>query len=417
MTRGRTIGVVALVVLATVAGAVGVVAGAGQSAVADADRSSVDADRTRVAASGIHATGGAPLAATNGTTTRGGTTGGANATNTNATRTTTTQNGSVDATVDASNGTISPGARLAGLIGARQAEHRGAVETRALAVRFERAETNASDAAIVANATERIEERIAALEDRLETVERRYENGTISRGTYYGRVTSLTARIEALERMANRTVAHARALPAPALRAHGVDVTEVAALANRTRGLGSSRAAAIAKRVAGPAVGRPVGTPPGRPNGSVGPPGRVGTGPGSHAGETPPDHAGPTNRTRGPTGGQNGTTDQGAADRPTDRPSDVSNATIGPPSDAGAADRAPQRNASRGQGRDANRSDPVAAPPNRTADGPGEPDRPRPPERANRSDRPDRSGTTGADNPLSRVATAGLDLVSSLLGR
>lgn len=387
MTRGRTIGVAALLVVATVMAGAGVVAGAGQAT---------------VAADSIGAADGGVLAATNGTVTSGENTTETNTTAANATETVT----------DRANETIAPGARLAGVLGARQAEHRGAVETRALEIRLARAETNASEAAIVANVTERLEARIATLAGRLETLENRRENGTITRGYYLGRVTALTARIEALERMVNRTTAHARTLPEPALRAHGVPMSEIRTLANRTRRLGNPHAAAIAARVAGPAVGRPVGVPGLGPNGSVGPPGQAaghagppgsappGQGPGRNATKTPPDQGTRGNATGVGPGNPN---DPGAP-----------NATVGPTRPGNGVNRHGSENASRGPGR-TNRSDLVTSPDNRTVDDAAESaGRGRPPERGTRVTGSDRAG--GSDPQTADSSQFGvLDFVVSLL--
>ncbi|MFB6070313.1 MAG: hypothetical protein ABEJ76_04755 [Halanaeroarchaeum sp.] len=186
-----------------------------------------------------------------------------------ATNTTTTNE-----TANESNGTddgVPPGARLAGVIGAQQTEYEAEVATRSLGVALGVADSNSSKAAVLANYTERIRARIAELQNRTQELERAYENGTISRGVYVGRSTALTARIRSLERLANRTSERASELPEQALRAAGVNVSEIRELENVSRRLGNSPVTEVAERVAGPNVGVPVGPPSDLPAHAVGP--------------------------------------------------------------------------------------------------------------------------------------------------
>ncbi|MFB6081446.1 MAG: hypothetical protein ABEJ67_01360 [Halanaeroarchaeum sp.] len=202
-----------------------------------------------------------------------------------ATNTTTTTDGNTTTTNDTTDGTdaetdIPPGARLAGIVGAQQAEYESEVETRALGYALGAGASNSTKAAALANYTERIRERIQVLEDRIDRLEVAYENGTISQGAYYGQSTALTARIRALERLANRTVERARTLPQEELAQHGVNVTELESIRENARALGNSKAARAAEMVAGPAVGHPIGkdddhTPPGLEDKDRTPPGQA----------------------------------------------------------------------------------------------------------------------------------------------
>lgn len=167
---------------------------------------------------------------------------------------------------------IAAGAKLAGVIGAQRAEHESAVQSQAFEKAFENAGTNASKAAVLDRSSERIQERIQTLENETERLEAAFENGTISNDTYQGKMTALTARINALERQANQTTVKSRTIPEHALEARGLNRTDLESLENRTRNATSPRAATVAKRVAGPRVGQPPGPPANTPgNGTPGP--------------------------------------------------------------------------------------------------------------------------------------------------
>lgn len=157
--------------------------------------------------------------------------------------------------------TIAPGARLAGIVGAQQAEYESEVQTRALGVAVGAAHSNASKAQILANYSERIRNRIQVLQSRSDELEAAYENGSISEGAYVGQSTAMTARIRSLERLANRTREHARSVPDEDLRANGVNATELEQFQETAKKMVSPRAAAAAERVAGSDVGHPVGPP------------------------------------------------------------------------------------------------------------------------------------------------------------
>lgn len=179
---------------------------------------------------------------------------------------TTTTESNTDASSD-----IAAGAKLAGVIGAQQAEHEAAVQSRAFEKAFENAATNASRATVVERSSERIQERIQSFENETERLQAAYENGTISNDTYQGKMTALTARIHALERQANQTTARSRTVPEHALEARGLNRSDLESLENRTRNATSPQAATIAKRVAGPRVGQPPGPPANTPgNGAPG---------------------------------------------------------------------------------------------------------------------------------------------------
>ncbi|MFW5924055.1 MAG: DUF7096 domain-containing protein [archaeon] len=218
---------------------------------------------------------------------------------------TTTEN---ETTANDSDASVAAGAKMAGIIGAQKAEHESTVQSGAFEKAIERAGSNESRAAIVANSTERTQDRLQELENESERLEAQYENETLPESAYYAKLTVLTARTSALERQANQTSTRARTLPAPALEARGISASEVQAVEKRAKNVTNPRAADVAKRVAGPEVGQPTGPPktaPGHdenrgPSGTDSPPDESGNG--QH--DSPPGQS----DTPGQAGG-NGTTE------------------------------------------------------------------------------------------------------------
>ncbi|PHQ46301.1 hypothetical protein DJ68_08110, partial [Halorubrum sp. C3] len=99
---------------------------------------------------------------------------------------------------------LSPGERLAGVVGVQGAEIEGEVESRAFEVGLRQAETNESRAGVVAERLNRTEERLAELEARQRELRERRAAGELSRGAYAARMATTTARIETLSRGLNR---------------------------------------------------------------------------------------------------------------------------------------------------------------------------------------------------------------------
>ncbi|MFB6159546.1 MAG: hypothetical protein ABEJ61_00010 [Haloferacaceae archaeon] len=206
---------------------------------------------------------------------------------------------------------VAPGERLAGVVGVQGAEIEGAVAERTFAQRMQRADTNASKAAVVADRLNRTRERLAALERREERLRRARANGSISRGQYRARMAQVAAEVRVVERALNTTAATGRQLPNETLRAHGVDAAAIERLRSQAANLTGPEVAAIARGIAGPDVGGPPSGVPAA--GNRGPPAARGNG--SATGDGSPDRA---NRTAGdgPTDRGNGSpTDGGPPDR------------------------------------------------------------------------------------------------------
>jgi hypothetical protein len=261
---------------------------------------------------------------------------------------------------------LSPGERLAGVVGVQGAEIEGEVESRAFEVGLREAESNESRAAVVAERLNRTEERLAELEQRQQELRERRAAGELSRGEYAARMATTTARIETLSRGLNRSASAAAELPAAVRNETGVDDERLATLRQRASELSGPEVAAIARGVAGEDVGGPVapgrgppanGTdrgpsadagPPGEGapggvsgNGSVGPPGA-----GSGNGSIGAPGAGPGNGSVGGSGsGSAGPPDSGSANgsNPSDQPGSgnatgggTGNASTGPPAGPGS---------------------------------------------------------------------------------
>jgi hypothetical protein len=207
--------------------------------------------------------------------------------------------GSSDAThsptaqTDGANGSsdvVAPGERVAGVVDVGEAEVDHEVEARALGHAFDRADSNASKAAILATTVEDIDERLATLEERKEALQRAHENGSLSDGRYRAEIAGVAARISAVQDLANRTGQAASGLPADVLEANGVNVGAIETLRSQAGNLTGPEVAAIAQDIAGKSAGRGFGPgdrgpPADRPGG--GPPGE-GAG-GSGDGDGPGD--------------------------------------------------------------------------------------------------------------------------------
>ncbi len=166
----------------------------------------------------------------------------------------------LQADVNATN--VTPGQRLAGVIGAGQAEFEGAVEQRAFGIEYALASSNASKADVVKDRLDAVRERLAELEQRKAALEQARENGSISEGEYRARVTALAARSEQVRELANASEARAGSLPDDVLASKGINVSSIRTLQAQAANLTGQEVAEIARSIAGPSVGRTVGGPP-----------------------------------------------------------------------------------------------------------------------------------------------------------
>jgi hypothetical protein len=170
---------------------------------------------------------------------------------------------------DANATDVAPGQRLAGVVGAGQAEFEGEVERRAYGLQYAQANTNASKAEILRDRLESVRERLQTLEQREAALSEARENGTISEGEYRARVTAIDARSQQLEQLANDSEVRARGLPDDVLASKGINVTEIRTLQQQAANLTGEEVAEIARNIAGPETGRSISDGP--PSGLIQP--------------------------------------------------------------------------------------------------------------------------------------------------
>lgn len=150
---------------------------------------------------------------------------------------------------------MAPGERLAGVFGVQQAELEGTVAQRTFGLRVAQANSADAKAAIVANQSATLEQRLAALEERKQRLTAAYENGSISKGQYRAKMAALTAQTQTLNHLANETEQVARGLPADERREHGVNVSAIQQLQRQAANLTGPEVAAVAHTIAGPDIG------------------------------------------------------------------------------------------------------------------------------------------------------------------
>jgi hypothetical protein len=182
--------------------------------------------------------------------------------------------GPVAQTDNATNATnaTSPGERLSGVVGVQGAELEGEVETRRFGLQVARAASEDARAAVVREQLGEVREGVETVRQRKAALDEARANGSMSEGEYRVRVSELAVRGGTVAELANRTSETAGGLPAAVLEANGVNVTAIQRLQQEAGNLTGPEVAAIARSIAGPGVGRPVGVPRGPP-GSPGVPG------------------------------------------------------------------------------------------------------------------------------------------------
>lgn len=179
-----------------------------------------------------------------------------------AASTTTLPESSTALQADANASDVAPGQRLAGVVGAGQAEFEGEIERRAYGLQYAQANSNASKAEIVQERLETVRQRLQTLEQREAALSEARENGSISEGEYQARVTALDARSQQLEQLANDSEVRARGLPDDVLASNGINVTEIRTLQQQAANLTGAEVSEIARNIAGPEVGRSISDGP-----------------------------------------------------------------------------------------------------------------------------------------------------------
>lgn len=161
----------------------------------------------------------------------------------------------------ATNASMAPGETFAGAIGVQHWELAGEVETRAYGRSIAAARSEAGKAAVVANRTQALERRLGELRERRQQLVGAHENGSISDGRFRAELVQLAAQVRTIERLANQSRATAQDLPASVRDRHGINVTAIDQLRLSARTMTGPEVAAIARRIAGASLDRPVDRP------------------------------------------------------------------------------------------------------------------------------------------------------------
>lgn len=179
--------------------------------------------------------------------------------------------GGVPATT-AQSADLAPGERLSGVVGVGYAELSGEVDERTFGLEVARAGSDDAKARLVARETDRVRERLDALEERQQRLRAAHENGSMSDGRFRAEMAQVAARIASLERIVDRSARVAAGLPEAVLEDNGVNVTAIEELRSRAGDLRGEEVSDIARGIAGEDVGAAVSGPnrPDAANGTAG---------------------------------------------------------------------------------------------------------------------------------------------------
>lgn len=167
---------------------------------------------------------------------------------------------------------LAPGERLSGVVGVGYAELSGEVDERTFGLEVARAGSDDAKARLVARETDRVRERLDALEERQQRLRAAHENGSMSDGRFRAEMAQVAARIASLERIVDRSARVAAGLPEAVLEDNGVNVTAIEELRSRAGDLRGEEVSDIARGIAGEDVGAAVSGPnrPDAANGTAG---------------------------------------------------------------------------------------------------------------------------------------------------
>lgn len=179
---------------------------------------------------------------------------------------------------------VSPGARLAGIIGVQEAEIKGAIDERVFTIQLSTAANETDKARIVGNQLSSIQNRLEALKNQKQALEQAKANGNISTNQYKARLTALAAKIQSVKQLTNQSESAALNLPTELRERNGINITAIQTLKQDANDLSGPEVAQIARQIAGPDVGKSIASkkaseragPPDDRN-STGPPSNVGT--------------------------------------------------------------------------------------------------------------------------------------------
>lgn len=168
----------------------------------------------------------------------------------------------------------SAGDHLTAVIGVQSAEVEHEVDRRAFGLTIAQAASNESRADVVRENLGNAESRLSRLAETREQLEAAKERGSISNGSFNARMTVLAAQTAKVQSQLNASEEAATDLPADLLERKGINVSAIQTLKQNASELTGPDVAAIARSIAGPAVGQPIGHE--GPPGVIGPPDGVG---------------------------------------------------------------------------------------------------------------------------------------------
>lgn len=161
----------------------------------------------------------------------------------------------------------SPGAMFAGSVSVQHQEIQGELEHRSFGLQVAAAASNNSTAQVLNHTQERLQQRLAELEQEQTWLNESLANGTISEAQYQVRMSAVVTKSSNLERLANSTNQTAAMLPREILEANGVNVTALEHVRDRAHNMTGPETAAMARQIAGNSIGMPMGPPQERPGG------------------------------------------------------------------------------------------------------------------------------------------------------
>lgn len=146
---------------------------------------------------------------------------------------------------------ITPGERLGGVLGVVDAELRGDLEERRLAVSYAASDTDETRARVSADSLDAAENRLAALEERRAVLEDRYQRGAVREGRYHAELARLHVEADHLERSLTTIGERSDRLPSERLAERNVDADRIDELRDRARTLSGPETADSARTIVG----------------------------------------------------------------------------------------------------------------------------------------------------------------------
>lgn len=146
---------------------------------------------------------------------------------------------------------VQTGDRIAGVMGVQEAELEGELERHAYQNALERADNNATKAAVIAERVEAAEARLEELEERKAELDERRESGEISESRYRAEIARLSAEANVTRGSLERSESAAAGLPEDTLAENGVNVAAIRELRGNADELNGPEVSEIARSVTG----------------------------------------------------------------------------------------------------------------------------------------------------------------------